>query len=340
MGSESRATADPDGPFEDAVRADLNVVSEFDSGIDDGGGVDPRHDGLAVSGNRPCGPREANTVHGCERHCTHPNSDSGDSPPGWLEVRRLGRIGYREGLDSQRELHAEVLGARETATPRGFLLLLEHDPPVVTVSRRPGAAENLIATDAAFAERGIRIEETDRGGDVTYHGPGQLVAYPIVDLNLVRVRIHGWIRLLEQVVIDALASFECPADRDPGATGVWVGPHRRRCGWIGRSEDRGDRRPGVAVDHHARARGQRRSRPRALRHDRPLWPGGRPVTSIARELGPSQAAIPDMAQVTAAVGGWIRPAPVAPRAVPGPAVVGCLIEVASVRVRVPRRPPR
>ncbi|MCP4012927.1 MAG: hypothetical protein GY728_07435, partial [Phycisphaeraceae bacterium] len=88
----------------------------------------------------------------------HPfQSDPGAPYPEWLEVRRLGRIGYREGLELQRELHAEVLRARETATPRGFLLLLEHDPPVVTVSRRPGAAGNLIATEAAFAERGIQI---------------------------------------------------------------------------------------------------------------------------------------------------------------------------------------
>ena len=232
----------------------------------------------------------------------HPSEfHSGDSPPGWLEVRRLGRIGYREGLQLQRKLHAEVLGARDTATPRGFLLLLEHDPPVVTVSRRPGAAENLIATDAAFAERGIRIEETDRGGDVTYHGPGQLVAYPIIDLNLVRVRIHGWIRLLEQVVIDALASFECPADRDPGATGVWVdrtvddadGSGGRKIAAIGVRVSRWITMHGLAVNVDP-----------DLGHFDTIVPcglAGRPVTSIARELGPERATIPGMAQVTAAV---------------------------------------
>ena len=112
--------------------------------------------------------RAARSEYGTRmRRRLHPfQSDPGAPYPKWLEVRRLGRIGYREGLELQRELHAEVLRARETATPRGFLLLLEHDPPVVTVSRRPGAAGNLIATEAAFAERGIRIEETDRGGDV------------------------------------------------------------------------------------------------------------------------------------------------------------------------------
>ena len=232
----------------------------------------------------------------------HPSqSDPGDSSPEWLEVRRLGRVGYREGLQLQRELHAEVLGARGTTTPRGFLLLLEHDPPVVTVSRRPGAAGNLIATDAAFAERGIRIEETDRGGDVTYHGPGQLVAYPIVDLNLVRIRIHGWIRLLEQVVIDALASSGCQADRDPGATGVWVdrtiddadGSGGRKIAAIGVRVSRWITMHGLAVNVDP-----------DLAHFETIVPCGlvgRPVTSIARELGPDPAGIPDMTRFTDAV---------------------------------------
>ena len=232
----------------------------------------------------------------------HPSqSDPGDSPPEWLEVRRLGRIGYREGLQLQRELHAEVLGARGTATPRGFLLLLEHDPPVVTVSRRPGAAGNLIATDAAFAERGIRIEETDRGGDVTYHGPGQLVAYPIVDLNLVRIRIHGWIRLLEQVVIDALASFGCQADRDPGATGVWVGRA------IDEADGSGGRKIaaiGVRVSRWITMHGLAVNVDPDLGNFETIVPCGlvgRPVTSIARELGPGPAGIPDLARFTDAV---------------------------------------
>jgi len=237
------------------------------------------------------------------RRRLHPfQSDPGAPYPKWLEVRRLGRIGYREGLELQRELHAEVLRARETATPRGFLLLLEHDPPVVTVSRRPGAAGNLIATEAAFAERGIRIEETDRGGDVTYHGPGQLVAYPIVDLNLVRIRIHGWIRLLEQVVIDALASFDCPADRDPGATGVWVG----------RSGDDADcsggrkiAAVGVRVSRWITMHGLAVNVDPELAHFETIVPCGlvgRPVTSLARELAGASAGIPDLAQVTTAVG--------------------------------------
>ena len=213
----------------------------------------------------------------------------------------MGRVGYREGLRLQRELHAEVLRARNTATPRGFLLLLEHDPPVVTVSRRPGAAGNLIATDAAFAERGIQIEETDRGGDVTYHGPGQLVAYPIVDLNLVRIRIHGWIRLLEQVVIDALASFDCPATRDPGATGVWVG---RTVDDADASGGRKIAAIGVRVSRWITMHGLAVNVDPDLGNFETIVPCGlvgRPVTSIARELGAAPAAIPDLAQVTAAV---------------------------------------
>lgn len=232
----------------------------------------------------------------------HPfQRDPGGPFPGWLEVRRLGRIGYREGLELQRELHADVLRARDSATPRGFLLLLEHDPPVVTVSRRPGAAANLIATQAAFAERGIQIEETDRGGDVTYHGPGQLVAYPIVDLNLVRVRIHGWIRLLEQVVIDALASFGCEADRDPGATGVWVD---RPMGDADGSGGRKIAAIGVRVSRWITMHGLALNVDPDLGNFETIVPCGlvgRPVTSIAREFGSDAAGTPGMEQVMDAV---------------------------------------
>lgn len=213
----------------------------------------------------------------------------------------MGRVGYRDGLQLQRELHAEVLQARGTATPRGFLLLLEHDPPVVTVSRRPGAAEHLVATPATFAEKGIQIEETDRGGDVTYHGPGQLVAYPIIDLNLVRIRIHGWIRLLEQVVIDALASFECVADRDPGATGVWVD----RAG--GHPDGSGGRKIaaiGVRVSRWITMHGLALNVDPNLGDFEMIVPCGlvgRPVTSLARELGSAGAERPEMDRVLAAV---------------------------------------
>ena len=213
----------------------------------------------------------------------------------------MGPTGYRDALRIQRELHAEVLEARGSSTPRGYLLLLEHDPPVVTVSRRPGAAGNLLATDAALAARGIEVEATDRGGDVTYHGPGQLVAYPIVDLNLVRIRIHGWIRMLEQVVIDALGSLGCPATRDPGATGVWVGRTAAD------PEGRGGRKIaaiGVRVSRWITMHGLAVNVDPDLGHFDTIVPCGlvgRPVTSLARELAATPGGAPDLASVSAAV---------------------------------------
>ena len=140
----------------------------------------------------------------------------------WLEVIDLESMPYLEALEFQRSRHAEVLQARETGQQRGYLLFVEHDPPVVTVSRRPGAAGHVLAGEAALARVGIERVETDRGGDVTYHGPGQLVAYPIIDLNGLGLRIHGYVRLLEQAAIDTCGVFGLQAERDPGATGVWV----------------------------------------------------------------------------------------------------------------------
>ena len=116
-----------------------------------------------------------------------------------------------------------VLADREGGRPRvGTLLLVEHDP-VVTVSRRPGAASHLVATPAMLERAGVAVEATDRGGDVTYHGPGQLVAYPILDLNLLGLGLHDYMRLLEESVIRTLAAFGIAGERDPTATGVWVG---------------------------------------------------------------------------------------------------------------------
>jgi lipoyl(octanoyl) transferase len=142
-----------------------------------------------------------------------------------LVVRDLGRVAYGEAYALQKELQAEVIAQRDAAgggRRRMFLLLLEHEPPVITVSRRPGAKRHLIATEAQLAGAGVEVAETDRGGDITYHGPGQLVAYPILDLNVLGLRVHGYMRRLEQVVIDTLAAFGLDGQRDPAATGVWV----------------------------------------------------------------------------------------------------------------------
>lgn len=144
------------------------------------------------------------------------------SADAFLEVVDLGRMGYARADDEQRRVRDRVLAARERGGACGALLLVEHDPPVITISRRPGAREHLLATDARLAQLGVTVAETDRGGDITYHGPGQLVVYPILDLNRLGLGLHAYMRMLEGVVIDVCRGFGVEADRDAGATGVWA----------------------------------------------------------------------------------------------------------------------
>lgn len=139
------------------------------------------------------------------------------------QVIDLGRLPYADAYALQVAHNEEVLAARASGSPDpGRILLVEHDPPVITISRRPGAAAHLIASPDTLGRAGVTIAQTDRGGDITYHGPGQLVVYPILDLNLYRLRLHDYMRLLEAAVIDTLADFDIRAQRDVCATGVWV----------------------------------------------------------------------------------------------------------------------
>lgn len=140
-----------------------------------------------------------------------------------LEIIDLGRLPYAQSYAEQIRQRDALIAAREAgaADEPMRLLLVEHDP-VITVSRRPGARENLVASDAELARMGIAVCETDRGGDITYHGPGQLVAYPILDLQRLGVGVAGYMRLLEGIVIRTIARFGVQGHRDPGATGVWV----------------------------------------------------------------------------------------------------------------------
>lgn len=134
----------------------------------------------------------------------------------------LGPLSYAEAYQRQTEHHVAVLANRESnAFPAGIILTVEH-PPVITISRRPNATTHLLASRDFLASQGIAVEETDRGGDITYHGPGQLVVYPIIDLNRVHLGLHDYMRLLEQVVIDTCETYGVIGHRDPGATGVWV----------------------------------------------------------------------------------------------------------------------
>ena len=134
-----------------------------------------------------------------------------------LDVVGLGRMRYGEALDLQRDLAQRRL---EGALRRDLLLLVEH-APVVTLGRG-SHAENLVAPKEFLDAKGVELYEVERGGDVTYHGPGQLVGYPIFDLREHHQDLHWFLRALEEVLISALAHFGVPGDRHPGYTGVWT----------------------------------------------------------------------------------------------------------------------
>lgn len=139
----------------------------------------------------------------------------------------LQRIGYADGYALQNEHHERVLASRDSDTPElGRVLMIEHDP-VITVTRRPDAPGHVLASEELLASQGVEVHQTDRGGDVTYHGPGQLVCYPIIDLNAAGLRIHEYIRTLESAVIATLGEYGISAHTDPDATGVWVDPQHR-----------------------------------------------------------------------------------------------------------------
>ena len=141
-----------------------------------------------------------------------------------LHIQDLKKMAYEPCLEVQRELQRAVIAGREQSDSSPFhLILVEHDPPVITVSKRPTATNHLLATEEQLQLAGVQVCATDRGGDITYHGPGQLVGYPICDLNALSLRLHGYMRFLEQNIIDVLTQFGIEAHRDMCATGVWIG---------------------------------------------------------------------------------------------------------------------
>jgi lipoyl(octanoyl) transferase len=140
-----------------------------------------------------------------------------------IDVRRLGRLDYAAALELQRQLVEDRRAGRIGDT----LLLLEH-PPVITLGAKTrGSRANVIASPSALAAEGVEVHETGRGGDVTYHGPGQLIGYPIFDLRPDRCDVHRYVRDLEEALIVAVARLGVGAGRVVGLTGVWVGPEGR-----------------------------------------------------------------------------------------------------------------
>jgi lipoyl(octanoyl) transferase len=140
-----------------------------------------------------------------------------------LSVQRLGTISYEDGLI----LQAKLVEQRRAGEIPDTLLLLQH-PPVITLGVKTRRGPNhIVASDETLAHEGVSVHETGRGGDVTYHGPGQLVGYPILDLAPDRRDVHIYVRDIEEVLIRAAAAFGIDAKRVPGLTGVWAGPDGR-----------------------------------------------------------------------------------------------------------------
>lgn len=189
-------------------------------------------------------------------------------------VNDLGTMPYRDAWALQERVHAEVAaGSAER------ILLVEH-PPVITCGRRPNVAKNLIASAEQLARLGVEFIESDRGGDITFHGPGQLVAYPIVRLIDHRLSVGAYVRLLEQAVIGSLGELGIAAQKDACAVGVWTdegtGTPAKICA-LGVRVRRGVTMHGIALNVTT-----------DLRYFDLIVPcglGGRPVTSIRHMLG-------------------------------------------------------
>jgi lipoyl(octanoyl) transferase len=192
-----------------------------------------------------------------------------------LDVRRVGRVDYQAGL----ELQATLVEERRAGTIGDTLLLLEH-PPVITlgVKTRQGPT-HIIASEAELERQGVAVYETGRGGDVTYHGPGQLVGYPILDLRPDRCDVHRYVRDLEEVLIRVVNDFGIAGTRVQGLSGVWVGAPglERKIAAIG-----------VRISRWITSHGFALNVATDLRHFQLIVPCGiadRGVTSLEQELG-------------------------------------------------------
>ena len=138
-----------------------------------------------------------------------------------LQVRRLGLVPYADGLELQRRLVEDRRADRIPDT----LLLLQH-PHVLTIGVKKDGRSHILASPDRLTSLGVDVFETGRGGDVTYHGPGQLVGYPIVDLNPDRRDVHRYVRDLEEVMIRVCADYGLEAGRVKGFSGAWIGDEK------------------------------------------------------------------------------------------------------------------
>jgi|SRR6516225_6554173 lipoyl(octanoyl) transferase len=133
-----------------------------------------------------------------------------------LLITDLGLISYTDAF----ALQQRVVAARKADAIEDVLLFCEH-PHVITLGRN-GKRENLLASEHVLRQKGVELHETNRGGDITYHGPGQIVGYPILNLDAIRRDVHWYVRTLEEAMIRVTADFGLTAFRIPGKTGTWV----------------------------------------------------------------------------------------------------------------------
>jgi lipoyl(octanoyl) transferase len=202
-----------------------------------------------------------------------------------IVVNDLGRMAYRDAWELQEHAHGQVLaGGPET------IFLVEHCP-VITLGRREESIRNLITSPEELAKLNIDLVRSDRGGDITYHGPGQIVAYPIIRLASYGLSVSGYVHRLESIVIATLAELGIESRADPQAIGVWAmdGENLAKICAIGVRIRRGVSLHGLALNVTTDLSG--------FNHIIPCGLTGRPVTSVHKLLGKDAPSLPEAKQI-------------------------------------------
>ena len=200
-------------------------------------------------------------------------------------VQNLGKVSYKNCWTYQEELFQGIIDQKRAnrntnnfQETKNYLLFVEH-PPVFTLGKS-GNMDNLLLDKARLAKEGIEFYKSNRGGDITYHGPGQIVGYPILDLDHFFTDIHRYLRTLEEVIISTLADYGLKATRSPGETGVWLDvgtPFARKICAMGVRASRWVTMHGFALNVNTNLQ--------HFEHIIPCGIQGKGVTSLEKELG-------------------------------------------------------
>lgn len=200
-------------------------------------------------------------------------------------VQNLGKVSYKNCWTYQEELFQGIIDQKRAnrntnnyQETKNYLLFVEH-PPVFTLGKS-GNMDNLLLDEARLAKEGIEFYKSNRGGDITYHGPGQIVGYPILDLDHFFTDIHRYLRTLEEIIISTLADYGLEATRSPGETGVWLDvgtPFARKICAMGVRASRWVTMHGFALNVNTNLQ--------HFEHIIPCGIQGKGVTSLEKELG-------------------------------------------------------